>query len=84
MWAEDLVVVEVDGSEHLEPEHYAADRRRDVDLQLAGYAVLRFPNAEVEHDVGAVAARIERMLWNRRALKREDRERGNDRRPEGE
>lgn len=66
MWADERVVVELDGLEHLEPDRFVDDRRRDVDLQLAGYVVLRFPNSEVEHDIGRVAARIERMLTIRR------------------
>jgi very-short-patch-repair endonuclease len=68
MWTDERLVVEIDGSEHMEPDHFAADRRRDVDLQLAGYAVLRFPNSEVEHDVVQVLARIERMLTSRRGV----------------
>jgi very-short-patch-repair endonuclease len=67
-WTHERLMVEIDGPEHLEPDHFAADRRRDVDLQLAGYAVLRFTNSEVEHDVGRVVARIERMLTGRRGV----------------
>jgi very-short-patch-repair endonuclease len=66
LWVEERLIVEIDGPEHLEPAHFAADRRRDVDLQLAGYAVLRFTNAEVEHDVGAVVSRIGRFVQSRR------------------
>ena len=66
LWAEERLIVEIDGPEHLDPVHFAADRRRDVDLQLAGYAVLRFTNADVEHDVGAVVSRIERFVNSRR------------------
>ena len=66
LWVEEHLIVEIDGPEHLDPEHFAADRRRDVDLQLAGYAVLRFTNAEVEHDVGAVVSRIQRFVSSRR------------------
>jgi very-short-patch-repair endonuclease len=66
LWAWERLIVEIDGPEHHEPEHYAADRRRDVDLQLAGFAVLRFTNAEIQHDVGAVVARIERFVNGRR------------------
>jgi very-short-patch-repair endonuclease len=65
MWARERLIVEIDGREHLEPDQFAADRRRDVDLQLAGYAVLRFANSEVEHDAGRVVARIEQMFMGR-------------------
>lgn len=67
LWAQERLIVEIDGPEHLEPAHFAADRRRDVDLQLAGYAVLRFTNAEIEHDVAAVVSRIERFVQSRRS-----------------
>jgi very-short-patch-repair endonuclease len=67
LWPEDRLIVEIDGPEHLEPAHFAADRRRDVDLQLAGYAVLRFTNAEIQHDVAAVVSRIERFVQSRRS-----------------
>ncbi len=66
VWTAERVIVEIDGPEHYDPDHFAADRRRDVDLQLAGYAVLRFTNADVKHDVGAVVARIERFITERR------------------
>jgi very-short-patch-repair endonuclease len=66
LWPDERLNVEIDGPEHLDPAHFAADRRRDVDLQLAGYAVLRFTNAEILHDVEAVVARIERFINGRR------------------
>ncbi|MFC7753963.1 endonuclease domain-containing protein [Tsukamurella soli] len=52
------LVVEVDGADHRTPEKYAADRRRDADLLLAGYRVLRFTNEHVLSDVSEVASII--------------------------
>jgi very-short-patch-repair endonuclease len=66
LWAAERCVVEVDGPEHCSPLHYDADRRRDVDLQLAGYVVLRFTNAQVMSDVSDVVSRIGRFLTVRR------------------
>jgi hypothetical protein len=66
LWAAERVVVELDGLEHCRPEQYDADRVRDVQLQLDGYAVLRFTNARVKHDVHAVAAQIEHLIRTRR------------------
>jgi hypothetical protein len=67
MWAEEKCVVEIDGPEHLAPRKFASDRRRDRLLQLAGFAVLRFTNEEVSHDVDQVASHIERFLKDRRS-----------------
>jgi len=73
-WLTDGLVVEVDGPEHRSATHYENDRRRDVDLHLAGLRVLRFTNAQVEDDMDDVLERIERML-NRL---RNDERTGND------
>jgi very-short-patch-repair endonuclease len=67
LWPAERCVVEVDGPEHCAEPRYEADRRRDVDLQLAGYAVLRFTNAQIHQDVHAVIDRIERFLRARRS-----------------
>ncbi|WP_232074840.1 DUF559 domain-containing protein [Phytohabitans suffuscus] len=66
LWPAERVVVELDGLEHCRPEQYDADRVRDVRLQLDGYAVLRFTNARVAHDVQTVAAQIEHLIRTRR------------------
>jgi len=69
MWPAERCAVEIDGAEHRGPLHYEADRRRDVQLQLAGYAVLRFTNQQVLSDLAAVLAQIERFLTTRRSGK---------------
>lgn len=66
MWPDARCVVEVDGDDHRMPAKYAADRRRDVRLQLDGYAVLRFTNEQVLDDVSAVVAAIEGYVRGRR------------------
>jgi hypothetical protein len=66
LWPAERVVVELDGLEHCRLERYDADRVRDVRLQLDGYAVLRFTNARVRHDVQAVAAQIGQLIKTRR------------------
>jgi hypothetical protein len=67
LWETERLVVELDGAEHRGIEKFEADRRRDRLLQLAGYAVLRFTNAEVLSDIEMVASHIERFLKDRRA-----------------
>jgi very-short-patch-repair endonuclease len=65
-WPAERCVVEVDGPEHHGPEKYEADRRRDVNLQLDGYAVLRFTNDQVYRDIESVLGQIERFIHIRR------------------
>jgi very-short-patch-repair endonuclease len=71
-WATERCVVEIDGPEHHNAVHYAADRRRDVRLQLAGNAVLRFTNDQVLTDVRTVVSQIERYIRSRRMEVLED------------
>jgi very-short-patch-repair endonuclease len=66
LWQDERCVVEIDGPEHCAPVRFDADRRRDVQLQLDGYAVLRFTNARVLHDVEAVVAQIGKFIEARR------------------
>ncbi|QSB03562.1 endonuclease domain-containing protein [Methylomonas sp. EFPC1] len=48
------LVVELDGSQHFEAEHQAADQQRDVYLQSLGLRVLRFDNRQVLLETEAV------------------------------
>ena len=66
LWLPERCIVEIDGPEHCQPRHFEADRRRDVQLQLDGFAVLRFTNARIIHDVGAVVHQIGAYLHTRR------------------
>lgn len=65
VWPHARCVVEIDGDDHRGIAKYAADRRRDNMLQLAGYTVYRFTNREVLDDVSMVADVIERGLQGR-------------------
>jgi very-short-patch-repair endonuclease len=66
LWRAERLVVEVDGPEHYGGLKYADDRRRDMELQFAGFAVLRFMNAQVLNDTQTVISHIERFLIARR------------------
>lgn len=68
IWREERCVVELDGDDHRVRDKYAADRRRDVQLQLDGYAVLRFTNDQVNEDLAGVLADIEQYLTRRRRI----------------
>ncbi|GAA2600329.1 hypothetical protein GCM10010399_33930 [Dactylosporangium fulvum] len=67
LWRDARLVVEIDGVEHCDPARFAADRQRDVLLQLDGYAVLRFTNQQVLMHRDLVLAQIQQFLAGRRA-----------------
>lgn len=52
------LVIELDGSQHLEPQHQASDQRRDVYLAGLGLRVLRFDNRQVLLETDAVVDAI--------------------------
>lgn len=53
-WRDEMLVVELDGSQHLEPAHAEADRERDANLRSAGWRVLRFTWNDVHERWGDV------------------------------
>ncbi|GAB7047200.1 DUF559 domain-containing protein [Catenuloplanes indicus] len=66
LWRDERCVVEIDGPEHCRADRFEEDRQRDVRLQLDGFAVLRFTNARVRHDVEAVVRQIGILIHQRR------------------
>lgn len=56
------LVIELDGSHHLEPQQQEYDAKRTRYLESVGYRVLRFWNWQVEKDVNAVIRAIELVL----------------------
>lgn len=69
MWREEQCVVEIDGPDHLDPVKFAADRKRDRQLQMAGFTVFRFTNEEVLSDIGQVTSLLEQFLKQTRVSK---------------
>ena len=59
------VVVELDGSQHYEPEEVQRDAERDQYLSGLGLAVLRFSNADVDQRFDGVCAAIDRTVRER-------------------
>jgi very-short-patch-repair endonuclease len=59
------LVIEVDGSQHFEPEHAAQDAARDVYLAGLGLVVLRFDNRQVLTKTQAVVETIGRVIAHR-------------------
>ena len=58
LWADQRLIVEVDGPQHELPYQQALDRARDAWLTEAGYRVVRFPVEQVDDHIDAVVARI--------------------------
>nr|WP_260407951.1 endonuclease domain-containing protein [Planomonospora venezuelensis] len=66
LWRDERCVVEIDGPDHRTARKYAQDRQRDIRLQQAGYAVLRFTDDQVMTDMEAVLRQVEWFVRNRR------------------
>ncbi len=60
------LVVEVDGATHSTEEERARDAARSATLEAMGFAVLRFPNDEVFHNLEGVLEMIRLRLIERR------------------
>lgn len=56
--AETKTVIEIDGSQHGEPEHAEKDASRDADLAAWGITVLRYSNRDLNRNFIAVAEDI--------------------------
>ena len=53
------LVIELDGSQHCDPDAIEYDRKRTAFLQEQGYCVLRFSNLDVMRNFRAVCAAID-------------------------
>lgn len=63
LWPEQRLVVETDGERfHDNPLAFERDRKRDRDLQLRGYRVVRLTHAQVEREPDAAVSAIRRLL----------------------
>ena len=60
--AEKKIVIEVDGRQHLLPEHKEADKQRDASMSSWGIVVLRYPNDSIRNNFNAVAEDILKHL----------------------
>ena len=58
------IVIELDGSQHYEPEHREMDLRRDTYLKENGYQILRYSNADINYRFQNVCDNIWNHLQN--------------------
>lgn len=56
--ASQKIVIELDGNQHLTPEHKASDEKRDRELGGIGITVLRYANKNVRMNFSAVTSDI--------------------------
>ena len=61
------LIIELDGSQHYEPDYQEKDALRDVELNSLGFTVMRFSNDEVMREIEAVVEQIYLFLENVRA-----------------
>ena len=60
--AEKKIVIEVDGRQHLLPEHKKVDEQRDTVMSSWGITVLRYPNDSIRNNFNAVTKDILKHL----------------------
>ena len=59
------LIIEVDGSQHYEPQGIAYDEERSAALSKYGLTVLRFSNREIDREFPAVCEQIDRTVRER-------------------
>ncbi len=59
------IAIEIDGPQHLTPDHYRRDRRKDALLQTHGYHILRFLAEDLGKHLDAVLDAIHRVIAGR-------------------
>ena len=59
------VVIEVDGSQHFEPQGLAHDAERSKFLRSLGLEVLRFSNRDIDRDFRGVCTQIDLVIQQR-------------------
>lgn len=59
------LAIEIDGSQHFEPEEVRSDEQRTKDLNRAGVEVLRFNNRDVNLEFRNVCDRIDKAIRQR-------------------
>ena len=59
------LVIEIDGAHHFTTEGHSADNRRTEALEEFGLIVIRFSNAQIEHDFMGVCLEIHQAVIER-------------------
>ena len=59
------LVIEIDGSQHFEPQGKMLDAQRTAVLESHGLKVLRYSNREIDREFSAVCEEIDRVIQER-------------------
>ncbi|MBR6162922.1 endonuclease domain-containing protein [bacterium] len=51
---EQKIIIELDGSQHLQPSDIEYDKKRTIYLNSLGYTVIRFKNNEIDNNIEGV------------------------------
>ena len=72
--AEKKLVIEIDGEQHDDPDHKAADERRDRSLSELGITVLRIPNERIrknfELTIDYILQTLELKYWDLKPIQK--------------
>lgn len=52
------LIIEIDGSQHAEPENRERDRKRQANLEQLGWTIIRFWNDDILHSLHDVCSHI--------------------------
>ena len=64
-----MLIIEVDGITHHWQETITKDKKKQADLEAAGFTVLRFKDEEVLNDLNAVHAFLEEWIQKKESAK---------------
>ncbi|MFA5991363.1 MAG: endonuclease domain-containing protein [Candidatus Doudnabacteria bacterium] len=59
---EKKLIIELDGSGHVEPEVVLSDRKKQEFVERLGYKVIRFNNNDVQNNLDGVLERIHQLI----------------------
>ena len=70
IWVDGRVVVEVDGFRHHSSRHsFSSDRRRDYELLISDFVVLRLPHDDVVDDPAIAVEKIRDVVRWKKTLR---------------
>lgn len=58
------LIIELDGSQHYEPDAVEKDENRTLELEKRGLTVLRIPNNAITENFSGVCEHIDRLIQN--------------------
>lgn len=56
------LIIEIDGSQHFEPDYIKNDEKRTSDLEKLGVSVLRFNNSDIDKNFEGVCLTIDKTV----------------------